>query len=141
MAWHYSWHLFVVSPPVSSWRFFPYIRMYVLAFRGRVGASGCFACPPPMRATRNCSSYIWVRLCIRTHVSRYLFLEVQNGSVTGHRNLRTQHKRNLQFFLLSSHFQSSFCFYIRPTFLSPLQCIALIMYFSSSVFSSLFIAL
>ena len=45
------------------------------------------------------------------------------------------------FFLLSSHFQSSFCFYIRPTFLSPLRCIALFMYFSSSVFSSLFIAL
>ena len=43
-------------------------------------------------------------------------------------------------FLLSSHVQSCFCFYIRPTFLSPLQCIALLMYFSSSVFSSLFIA-
>ena len=43
-------------------------------------------------------------------------------------------------FLLSSHFQSTFCFYIRPTFLSPLRCIALFMYFSSSVFSSLFIA-
>ena len=42
------------------------------------------------------------------------------------------------FFLLSSHFQSSFCFYIRPTFLSPLRCIALFMYFSSSVVSSLF---
>ena len=43
-------------------------------------------------------------------------------------------------FLLSSHFQFSFCFYLRPTFLSTLQCIALIMYFSSSVFSSLLIA-
>ena len=63
------------------------------------------------------------------------------------RHIRPQQKKNVHstsdicnFFLLSSHFQSTFCLYIRPTFLSPLRCIALFMYFSSSVFSSLFIA-
>ena len=42
------------------------------------------------------------------------------------------------FFLLSSHFQSSFCFYIRPTFLSPLRCIVLSMYFFIRVLKSFY---
>jgi len=56
--------------------FFLYMRMYGLAFRGHVGAGGCFAYPPSTRAARYSSSYICVGLCIRTDVARYLVLEV-----------------------------------------------------------------
>ena len=68
MAWHYSWYLFLLCPPVSSSRVFIYTRTYVVAFRGHVEACGCFAYPPSTRAARNSSSYVWVGLCIRKAV-------------------------------------------------------------------------
>ena len=57
------------TPLVSSSfiiTFFPYIRMYVLAFRGHVGACGCFAYLPSKRAAR----YSFVCLCgfVYTHL-------------------------------------------------------------------------
>ena len=56
--------------------------MYVLVFRGHVGARVYFAYPPSTRAAKYSSSCIFVGLGIRTYVARYLVLEVITLFVT-----------------------------------------------------------
>ena len=56
--WLYRWYHFLMSHSVIHCHHHVFsisIRTYVLAFRGHVGAYGCFAYPPSTRADRNSS--------------------------------------------------------------------------------------
>jgi hypothetical protein len=54
--------------------------MYVLAFRGLVGACVYFVDPHSTRGARYWYSCVCVGLCIRTYVARYLFRDLRHAS-------------------------------------------------------------